>query len=51
LISCPHYLHLGWVGVVATPRYLQMLDFVAGWTTLDVGGDDNRREEKEKGLR
>ncbi len=51
LISCPHYLHLGWVGVVATPRYLHMLDFVAGWTTLDICGDDNRWKEKEKDLR
>ena len=40
LISCPHYLHIGWIGVVATPRYLQMLDFILGWTTLDIGGDD-----------
>lgn len=42
LISCPHYVHLGWFGVVATPRYLQMLDFLVGWTTLDICGDDNR---------
>ncbi len=45
LISCPHYLHLGWVGVVATPRYLQMLDFLLGWTTLDIGGDDRRWQD------
>jgi len=45
LISCPHYLHLGWVGLVATPRYLQMLDFVLGWTTLDIGADDQRTAE------
>jgi hypothetical protein len=42
LISCPHYFHLGWVGLVGTPRYLQMLDFVLGWTTLDIGFDDGR---------
>jgi hypothetical protein len=40
LISCPHYIHLGWIGVVGSPRYLQMLDFVLGFTTLDIGGDD-----------
>ncbi len=45
LISCPHYLHLGWIGVVATPRYLQMVDFVLGWTTLDIGADDNRSSQ------
>lgn len=40
LISCPHYIHLGWIGVVASPRYLEMLDFVLGFTTLDIGWDD-----------
>lgn len=43
MISCPHYVHLGFVGIVATPRYLQMADFVLGWTTLDIGFDDGRR--------
>lgn len=47
LISCPHYLHLGWVGIVATPRYLHMLDFIAGWTTLDICGDDNRADRRD----
>ena len=42
-LSCPHYIHLGWIGVVASPRYLQMLDFILGWTTLDIGFDDGRR--------
>jgi hypothetical protein len=42
LICCPHYLHLGWVGAVGSPRYLQMLDFVVGFTTLDIGRDDDR---------
>jgi hypothetical protein len=48
LISCPHYLHLGWIGGVGSPRYLEMLDFVIGWTTLDICGDDDRGEEKQK---
>ncbi|MGD2175927.1 MAG: hypothetical protein PVJ27_11035 [Candidatus Brocadiaceae bacterium] len=38
--SCPHYVHLGRVGLVATPRYYQALDFLLGWTTLDIGFDD-----------
>ncbi|MBN1865997.1 hypothetical protein JW916_01775 [Candidatus Sumerlaeota bacterium] len=45
-ISCPHYLHVGWIGVVAGPRYLQMLDFVLGWTTLDICSDDKPRVAK-----
>jgi len=40
MISCPHYIHLGWIGVVASPRYLQALDFILGWTTLDIAYDD-----------
>lgn len=44
LVSCPHYVHLGWVGVVATPRWWEMLDFVVGWTTLDVSFDDDADE-------
>ena len=40
LLSCPHYIHLGWVGIVVSPRYLQILDFLCGWTTLDICFDD-----------
>lgn len=40
MISCPHYVHLGWLGVVVSPRYLQMLDFLLGFTTLDFCHDD-----------
>jgi hypothetical protein len=40
MISCPHYLHLGWIGLVASPRYLQILDFIVGFSTLDFCHDD-----------
>ncbi|NQU43466.1 hypothetical protein HQ520_09280 [bacterium] len=46
LISCPHYIHLGWIGVVGSPRYLQMLDFLIGWTTLDITRDDDADEQE-----
>ncbi len=46
VISCPHYLHLGWVGLAGSPRYYQMLDFVLGWTTLDIAFDDGRERGK-----
>ena len=39
-VSCPHYLHIGWIGAVVTPRYSEMLDFIVGWTTLDISFDD-----------
>lgn len=40
--GCPHYLHIGWIGVVVTPRYNEWLDFIVGFTTLDISGDDGR---------
>lgn len=40
MVSCPHYVHLGWVGVVASPRYLQIIDFILGFSTLDICKDD-----------
>ena len=42
LISCPHYLHVGWIGLVGSPRYLQALDFVLGWAIIDLCSDDGR---------
>ena len=36
------YVHLGWGGVVVSIRYWQILDFVLGWTTLDIAFDDGR---------
>lgn len=35
-----HNLHLGFVGVSALPCVVQVVDFVLGWTTLDIIGDD-----------
>ena len=35
-----HNLHLGFVGVSALPCVVQVVDFVLGWTTLDIAGDD-----------
>lgn len=41
IVSCPHFIHLGWVGVVANPRWLQMVNFVVGWTGLELLKNDN----------
>ncbi|MHC4592967.1 MAG: hypothetical protein ACYS8L_09785 [Planctomycetota bacterium] len=41
--SCIHSLHLGWFGLVANLRYTQILDFILGWTTLDIANDDGKR--------
>ncbi len=53
-LSCLHYIHLGWVGVVVNVRTLDILDFVLGWFgidfgRLDLGGDDGT--ERKWGLR
>ena len=34
------YIHLGWFGLVINARYTEVLDFVVGFTTLDLAGDD-----------
>jgi hypothetical protein len=40
--ACTHYLHLGWAGLIANLRYAEMVDFLAGWTTADLCGDDGK---------
>ena len=40
MLCCVQHLHLGWVGVVFNARWLQMIDFALGWTTLDICYDD-----------
>jgi hypothetical protein len=36
----PRILHLGWIGLYETSRYPDLLDFILGWTTLDILRDD-----------
>ncbi len=38
--ACNHYIHFGRRGVVFNLRYVEILDFLLGWTTLDICGDD-----------
>lgn len=47
MTAYPHYLHLGWFGVMLDPRFIEMFDFIVGWTTLDVCHDDDRGKEVE----
>jgi len=44
--ACVHYVHLLWVGAVANARYMEMIDFILGFTTLDIAGDDGHRFAK-----
>jgi hypothetical protein len=38
--ACIHYLHLGWVGIAANVRWLEIPDFFCGLFLLDPLGDD-----------
>jgi hypothetical protein len=38
--TCPLTVHLGWVGFEWGCKFWDMLDFMLGWTTLDIGHDD-----------
>ncbi len=41
-LECDRALHLGWIGIHATIRPVDIIDFILGWTTLDIVGDDQR---------
>jgi hypothetical protein len=38
--TCPMTLHLGWIGFEWGTKGWDILDFLLGWTTIDVGKDD-----------
>jgi hypothetical protein len=38
--ACIHYLHLGWIGIAANVRWLEIPDFLTGFVLLDPMGDD-----------
>lgn len=40
--ACVHYVHVGWMGVVANARYAEMLDFLLGFIFIDIARDDGR---------
>ena len=39
-LECDRVLYLGWIGIHATIRPFDIFDFLLGWTTLDMMGDD-----------
>ena len=47
-LECDRCVHLGWIGVHATIRPFDLLDFILGWTTLDILGDDPPPTLKEE---
>jgi hypothetical protein len=43
-VDCgPRILHLGWIGLVETSRPVELIDFLLGWTTLDIMRDDLKK--------
>jgi len=39
--QCDKCVHLGWIGVRANCRLADLIDFIIGWTTIDILDDDN----------
>jgi len=40
VMNCPKLLHLGWAGIAINCKLADIADFILGWTTLDIMGDD-----------
>ena len=38
-----HYLHVGYVGLAGSARYMEMADFLLGWIGIDIAGDDGTK--------
>lgn len=45
--ECDRGVHLGWIGLHFTLRPVDLIDFVLGWTTLDILGDDHLTQPEE----
>ncbi len=43
-IECQRVLHLGWIGIFFHLRPVDLADFIVGWTTLDIAGDDHIKQ-------
>ena len=42
--ACVHFFpHIGYVGLVWNARWMEMADFLVGWTTIDIAGDDGHK--------
>lgn len=41
-VACVQQLHLGWAGIVFNINWVQIGDFLLGWTTADICSDDGK---------
>ena len=48
-MECDRGLHLGWIGIHATMRPVDLIDFILGWTTLDIMQDDHWNDPTDEG--
>jgi hypothetical protein len=39
-VECDKFVHLGWIGIYNSCHLSELFDFILGWTTLDIMGDD-----------
>jgi len=39
-MSCERIIHLGWIGIYMSLHPVEIADFIIGWTTIDIVGDD-----------
>ncbi len=46
--ECNRVIHLGWIGVYLYLRPADILDFIVGWTTLDIMRDDLVKPKKSE---
>lgn len=42
-LACRRNVHLGWIGLYASMRPVEIIDFMLGWLLIDVRGDDGPR--------
>ncbi len=46
--TCPKFIHLGFVGIVLNCAPGQVVDFLIGFTTLDLGRDDGHLRPRRR---
>lgn len=40
IANCPKLFHLGWIGITVNCKFAEIIDFLLGWATVDIMGDD-----------
>lgn len=46
--ECARVFHIGWIGILFDIRPGDIADFILGWSTLDIQGDDNLPKPEKK---